>query len=352
MSPEIPIYQLGIFADKYPLTVGEYRAYQPLYINPWEAVDPDPKLPATGINWQEARVYCEFLGKRLPTTLEWIYCATGMMLYPSRRGEGFEGRGTKREFPWGNEAEPNRCNCAELGLNRPTPVDQFGVRGESPLGVGDTMGNVWEMTATYFGESFSGRSIREDDARTIMGGHFKDELLHGGIVGEGVLKMDMLLEGAANEIIGFRCVRDFNERDLAMNAPEINKAYHGWCVECGSPAPGKDHLLCDFCGKQVSPEIDKSLGSEKHNISVYCDPCFLEQGASLLRPEHPDRHKVVFYGIAVGFLIAYMGGHARGGDYVYRDGGLEEYAKRCRLRSVRTSLNADIHRLLSDIGQT
>lgn len=350
MIQEIPIYQLGIYADKYPVTVGEYRKYQPRYTNPWDAVDPDPKLPATGISWQEARVYCEFLGKRLPTTLEWIFCATRMMFYPAGHGDGFELRGTKRQFPWGDETDPKRCNCVELGKKRPTPVDFFDGKGESPFGLSDMMGNVWEMTTTSFGESISGKDLREDDLKTIIGGHFRNELQTGGLVGEGVIKMDMLLEDAGNEIIGFRCVRDFNDTDILMHAADIHKTYHAWCVESGSLTPGRDQLLCDLCGKGVPPQFAKALGSEKHNISAFCDDCFISQGQALLK--RIDGNRFVFYGFALGFLIAYMRGDAKGGDYVYREGGFEKYATKCRLRSVRTDSRADIHHLLTELNQS
>jgi formylglycine-generating enzyme required for sulfatase activity len=47
-----------------------------------------------------------------------------------------------RKYPWGNQPDSLRCN---YNLNRPTPVDGF-PQGESPFGVRDMIGNVWQMT--------------------------------------------------------------------------------------------------------------------------------------------------------------------------------------------------------------
>jgi hypothetical protein len=43
MSESVPIFQLGLFVDKYPVTVGEYHAYNPQYQNPWAIADNNPK---------------------------------------------------------------------------------------------------------------------------------------------------------------------------------------------------------------------------------------------------------------------------------------------------------------------
>ena len=100
--------------------------------------------PVVGVSWFEAVAYCRWLSKqigiefRLPSEAEWEKAARGM--------DG-------RIYPWGNMWEEGRCNSAEAGLNRTTPVGQY-PNGVSPYGALDMAGNVWEWVATQAGKSY------------------------------------------------------------------------------------------------------------------------------------------------------------------------------------------------------
>jgi formylglycine-generating enzyme required for sulfatase activity len=90
---------------------------------PLDALD----LPVSGVSWCEARNYCNWVGKRLPTEWEWEVAATGTT-------------GERRSFPWGDAPPPGcmeeQC-CRSADYDGPVPpacgdVDSLHVCPEAP----------------------------------------------------------------------------------------------------------------------------------------------------------------------------------------------------------------------------
>jgi len=155
--PEIPVntvYLDGYWIDKYEVSNGQYAlcvsagVCQP----PWDTRsrtrtsyygNPEfSNYPVIWVNWNMARTYCEWTGRRLPTEAEWEKAA----------------RGTNgRKYTWGNDPisgeRANFCdiNCTETYANElyndgyadTSPVGSFPA-GASPYGAMDMAGNVWE----------------------------------------------------------------------------------------------------------------------------------------------------------------------------------------------------------------
>jgi formylglycine-generating enzyme required for sulfatase activity len=109
----------------------------------WRGSEPPPgrgQHPVVLVSHADAAAYCTWRGQqegrklRLPTEEEW----------------GKAARGTDgRYFPWGNTFDPARLNSYDKGPFDTVPVGQY-PRGQSPYGVLDMAGQVFEWTATLW----------------------------------------------------------------------------------------------------------------------------------------------------------------------------------------------------------
>ncbi|GHG93568.1 ergothioneine biosynthesis protein EgtB [Streptomyces rubradiris] len=101
-----------------------------------EPVPPDE--PVLHVCWYEADAYARWAGRRLPTEAEWEKAA---------RHDPVTGR--SRRYPWGDaDPEPEHANLGQRHL-RPAPAGSYPA-GQSPLGVRQLIGDVWEWTASDF----------------------------------------------------------------------------------------------------------------------------------------------------------------------------------------------------------
>jgi len=108
----------------------------------WEALPPDAAL--IHVCWHEARAWCRWAGRRLPTELEWEVAAAGQ---PDADG-GLSDK--KRRYPWGDaKPAPHLANLDGQALGT------IGVgalpASDSAFGCRQMIGNVWEWTEDPFG---------------------------------------------------------------------------------------------------------------------------------------------------------------------------------------------------------
>lgn len=157
--------------------------------------------PAVCINWWSAYAFAHFEGKRLPTSLEWEAAARGT--------DG-------RLFPWGDDLDLEAVNCADAYSGRPLvtyetwlqehdrgalsaalpgPVQAF-ERNESPFGVHQMAGNVWELTSTV---------LTDRGDAVICGGSFDNPYRAVQTSSKGLTR----LRGSSNAV-GFRCVQELS----------------------------------------------------------------------------------------------------------------------------------------------
>ncbi|MCU0767322.1 MAG: SUMF1/EgtB/PvdO family nonheme iron enzyme, partial [Gammaproteobacteria bacterium] len=104
-----------------------------------------PHAAVIHVSWHEARAYCRWAGRRLPTEVEWEVAAAGE---PTADGRALAP--TRRRYPWG-DAPPTPA-LANLDGGALGTIDVGALAaGDSAFGCRQMIGNVWEWTDTVFG---------------------------------------------------------------------------------------------------------------------------------------------------------------------------------------------------------
>jgi formylglycine-generating enzyme required for sulfatase activity len=205
-QPEHKVRADAFYLDKFEVTNARYEKFmdetgraRPKF---WEQLDLTlhGELPVIGISWHDAKAYCEWAEKRLPTEAEWEYAARGA---------------DRRRYPWGN-AEPN-AQLANYGKNwsykffddRLKPANSHEA-GRSPFGVYNMAGNVFEWVADWYEIKYYARSPERNptgppsgELKVMRGGswNFASEYIRT----TSRLKMKPMDREAD---LGMRCARD------------------------------------------------------------------------------------------------------------------------------------------------
>ena len=188
--------------DLTPVTNAQYAqfllasGYQPRdaasFLRHWVEGAPPPGRedhPVVHVDLDDARAYARWAGKRLPTEEEWQYAAQGS---------------DQRRYPWGNDWKADCCNDGQSGGT--TPVMAFPA-GQSPFGVYDLCGNVWEWTESERRDGRTRSAILRGGSFYRRGGSawYFDEGPQPVTFAAKLLLHWPGLDRCAN--IGFRCAR-------------------------------------------------------------------------------------------------------------------------------------------------
>jgi eukaryotic-like serine/threonine-protein kinase len=150
-------------------------------------------FPVVFVSWNDAKTYCEWADRRLPTEAEWEKVA---------RGEnGFL-------YPWGNDPPNKDLLNYNYFVGDTIQVSTYR-NGASPYGALDMAGNVWEwVSSIYKPYPYDPTDGREDPAsqedRVMRGGSWSN--FQGGVVHSAV--RHSFETTATYWDIGFRCAMD------------------------------------------------------------------------------------------------------------------------------------------------
>jgi formylglycine-generating enzyme required for sulfatase activity len=205
---EIPVHRVyldAFFIDETPVTNAEYKRFldaKPDYPAPpgWDKkrrTFPPRKAdhPVVNVSWEDANAYARWAGKQLPTEAQWEKAARGI---------------DRRRYPWGDEFDPTRCNSWETAIFDTTPVARYAPRGNSPYGVMDMAGNVWEWCADWYAADYYQHSPSHNPAgptdgilRVLRGGAWSSDRSDLRAANRG-----LYYPRYSNVLVGFRCVKN------------------------------------------------------------------------------------------------------------------------------------------------
>lgn len=207
---EAPAHRVSLnafYIDKFEVTNGRFAKYVEAIQSepPWGFTDKETPVihadrPVRWVNWMDAMGYCLWVGKRLPTEAEWEKAARGT---------------DERVYPWGND--PPTPVHAVYGLKEggAETVSIIGNHhmGQSPYGVQDLAGNLYEWVMDWYDADFYSNFINGPAVNPRGPGEGTAKVQRGGsyINTPYRLRSSFRTKGDPTEQdpnVGFRCAQD------------------------------------------------------------------------------------------------------------------------------------------------
>lgn len=209
-SPQHKVKLSDFFIDRYEVTNLQYKEFiaktkrkSPTHFRNRTFPKGKSDHPVTYVSWFDAKAYCEWAGKRLPTEQEWEKAARGK--------DGYM-------FPWGNEFQTQYANTPlrwqELKQSGDTtPVGAFKL-GRSPYGLYDMSGNVWEWVESSYHPHPGNKTPSEnygDRYKILKGGSWWDCSFYKCGISAPTFNRSFFAPNVKNNSFGFRCAKSYSK---------------------------------------------------------------------------------------------------------------------------------------------
>ena len=163
------MYQLCVRAGVCTLPQNPGTARKADYFNNPEFKD----YPVVYVTWGQAKTYCEWTGRRLPTEAEWERAA---------RGDDM------RTFPWGEDKADYRFANFNMLVTDTSRVGSYPL-GASPFGVLDMAGNVAEWTNDFYSPTFYASALEMFNPVGPTSSSSLKRVVRGGSLGDAEINI-------------------------------------------------------------------------------------------------------------------------------------------------------------------
>ncbi len=224
--PEHTVWLDAYFIDRYEVTMAEYQKF----LDHDYSIEPPPlwddggatgdlgDRPAVGITWENAKRYCTWVGKRLPTEAEW-----------EKAARGTDGR----RYPWGHMqpfvdiANYNQGTTGWVSYRITLSPVTSGTKGmsirhglkeggKSAYGLYHMAGNAAEWVNDWYGRHYYEESPKknpqgpsEGDFKVLRGGSWEDQPVNLRVTARSKAEVDF-----QDLTTGFRCAKDGTKEEV------------------------------------------------------------------------------------------------------------------------------------------
>jgi formylglycine-generating enzyme required for sulfatase activity len=176
-QPQHSVHVSEFYISKYDVTNEQFRVFSRATHRKWRISAGKGNHPVVDVSWRDAIAFCKWLSKvtgremHLPTEAEW-----------EKAARGTDGR----LYPWGNKWDGRKLNSNNR-IGDTTPVGKYSPTGDSPYGVTDMAGNVWQWTADWYNNNEYKEHVESDspikdptgpskgDFRVLRGGAWNND---------------------------------------------------------------------------------------------------------------------------------------------------------------------------------